>query len=275
MSTTIIMDGRAFAERRAREHAVRAATVRARRGCAPALHLIGFGDDGVTPPSIARKLKSGREAGVETTADILAPDATTADILAAMARTPAHADGLFLEFPFPAGVDEGALIDALDPALDVDIMTQPRVDAYMAGHGPPPATVSAALALLDDGGVDVDGLAGVLLAERSPFTEMFAEAFARRGARMAMVAPAEAERARHAQLVIACVAQPGALRSEELARGAVVVDAGYFNPGGRGDVDTSGGIAHLGALVPVPGGIGPATIALLIERVIDFAEGER
>lgn len=266
-----LLDGRAFADRRAPAQAERAARVRARRGRAPAVHIVGFAADGITPPSITRKLRACAAVGVDATADVLDARAATDAVLEVMARMPEHADGLFLEFPFPDGVDDGALVAALPVELDVDVMTEARIAAFHAGDGPPPVTVSAGLGLLDDGGVSIAGLRGVVVAEPSPFAEMFAQAMARRGASVELVAPADAARARDAQLVVACAARPGLLRSEELAAGAVVIDAGYFNPGGRGDVDTRGGIAHLGALAPVPGGIGPATIAMLVERVIDFA----
>ena len=268
----MLLDGRAFAARRTPTQNARAAHIRARRGRAPALHVVGFGADAALPPSIARKLKACREAGVIASAEVLGMAASTATVLAALARTPAGVDGLFLEFPFPAAVDEGAVIASLPVELDVDVMTAARIDAFRAGRGAPPATVAAALGLLDDGAVSIDGLRGVVVADSSAFVDMFAEALSRRGADMALVRPADVVRARDAQLVVSCAARPGLLRSDELAPGAVVIDAGYFNPGGRGDIDTRGGIAHLGALAPVPGGIGPATIAMLVERVIEFAE---
>ena len=82
-----------------------------------------------------------------------------------------------------------------------------------------------------------------------------------------------ADAARDAQLVVVTAARPGLVRAVDHAEGAVVIDVGYYNAGGRGDVDVTGGTAHLRALAPVPGGIGPATIAMLVERVIEFAEG--
>lgn len=268
----VLLDGRAFAARRAPDHAARAARVLGARGRAPAIHIVGFAAEGAMPTSIARKLRVCDAAGVAASADVLDARATTGDILAAMRGTPAGADGLFLEFPFPDGVDEGAVVAALPAELDVDIMSAERTAAFRAGDGPPPVTVSAGLGLLDDAGIAIEGLRGVVVADPSPFAEMFAAAMARRGADVHRIAPADAARAGDAALVVVCAARPGLLRSEELAPGAIVIDAGYFNPGGRGDVDTRGGIAHLGALAPVPGGIGPATITMLVERVIEFAE---
>ena len=273
-ASPVLLDGRAFAARRATRHARRSAALLARRGTPPCAYLVGFGAAAdVVPAFIGRKLRACEAAGVTAVARILGPDATTDDVIAAIGAAPAHADALFLEFPYPAGVDGDAVAAAIPPRLDVDAMSPARIEAYRAGAAHPPVTVMAALGLLDDGAMDVDGLSGVVVADASPFTWMFAEALVRRGASMEIVAPSEAARANDAQLVVAAAARPGLLRSSELAADAIVIDAGYFNPGGRGDVDVSGGIAHLRAIAPVPGGIGPATIAMLVGRVIDFAEG--
>ena len=275
VATPQLLDGRAFAARRAPEQSRRAEQLRAERGRAPLVWLVGFGvEDDVVPTFIARKLRACEAVGVHAVPRILGPRATTDAVIAAIDAAPAGADALFVEFPYPDGVDGDAVAAAIPARLDVDVMSPARVEAYRAGVGEPPVTVLAALGLLDDGGIDVAGMEGVVVADPSPFSEMFATALARRGARMTRVAPADAGRARAAQLVVAAAARPGIVRADELAAGAVVIDVGYFNPGGRGDVDTRGGTSHLRALAPVPGGIGPSTIAMLVERVIDFAEGK-
>jgi len=68
--------------------------------------------------------------------------------------------------------------------------------------------------------------------------------------------------------------QPGLIRSGAFQEGTVVVDAGYANPGGVGDLDPSDGLTHLGAIVPVPGGLGPMTVSMMVEEVIARAEVE-
>ena len=75
-----------------------------------------------------------------------------------------------------------------------------------------------------------------------------------------------------AALVVVAASDPGVVPSTALAAGSICIDVGYFNSGGRGDVDTAGGVAHLGAFSPAPGGIGPMTVSVLVERVIAFAE---
>jgi methylenetetrahydrofolate dehydrogenase (NADP+)/methenyltetrahydrofolate cyclohydrolase len=103
---------------------------------------------------------------------------------------------------------------------------------------------------------------------------MFREELTRRGARMGDVLALDDAHASavlsDAGLVVVSVGKPGAVDATGLARGAVAIDVGYFNPGGRGDV--RGDTSHLSAIAPVPGGIGPMTVSMLIERTILFAE---
>jgi methylenetetrahydrofolate dehydrogenase (NADP+)/methenyltetrahydrofolate cyclohydrolase len=270
-----MLDGRSLAARAAPDLARRASAVAARRGRQPRLLLVAWGDDEAPPRYAIRKARACAAAGVEAIPLILAPVVETAAACAAVAERVAaeRLDAVFLEYPFPEGIDAGVIVDVVPEDLDVDVMTGGRIARYHDGTGPPPLTVEAGLALLDGYGIDVDGWNGVIVAEDSPFAAMFAEALARRGARMRLLPPSTstARAAGNARLVIAAAAHPRLLPSRDLADGAVVIDAGYFNPGGVGDVDTSGGIGHLAALAPVPGGIGPMTVSTLVKRVIEFA----
>jgi methylenetetrahydrofolate dehydrogenase (NADP+)/methenyltetrahydrofolate cyclohydrolase len=238
---------------------------------------VAFGIPGVDDRYASLKTRACAEVGIEVVQVLVPPTATTTG---AVRRTldlveSGCIDALFLQFPFPDGVDRAALIEAVPEELDVDAMTEGRTRRY---HGsitePPPLTVAACLALLGDFGLDVHGLHGVLVCEPSPFAEVFKEALSRRGTSMALVPPGTVPSeplVREAGLVVVAAASPGLVQSKDLAPGAVVIDAGYFNPGGIGDVDTTGGVDHLLALGPVPGGIGPMVISKLIDRVIEFA----
>lgn len=272
----IVMDGRKLARERAPGLAARAAAVTARRGRAPRLGVVAFAAGGIPPRYIPRKLRACEAAGLEVDARILPSDAETGAAVKTMAElVRSGVDAIFLEFPFPDGIDVEALMAAVPEELDVDVMTADRIRGYMdAAEGPAPLTVAAALALLDGFEVEVRGLDGVVVTEASPFAEMFSEALVRRGARMRpLVSPDAASPAVHdAQLIVSIAGQPRLLDAGELAPGAVVIDAGYFNPGGVGDVDCSEGTGHLAALAPVPGAIGPMTVSMLVERVIAFAE---
>jgi methylenetetrahydrofolate dehydrogenase (NADP+) / methenyltetrahydrofolate cyclohydrolase len=274
-----MLDGGALARARLPGLVERARRVAKARGRPPKLALLAFADASGGAPWVERKVRAGARAGVDVTPRILESDVTTSHAVRALAELVARGapDALFLEFPFPAGVDGDLVCHALPEALDLDVMG-PRAVAHYLAHADaaPPLTVAAALLLLDAGQVSVDGLRGVLVGEDIPFHAMFRLALARRGAVMAPLVspddPALEDRVAGAELLVVSAGRPGLVPADRLAAGTVVVDAGYFNPRGRGDLDTSGGVAHLGALAPVPGGVGPMTVSVLVERVIDMAE---
>ncbi|HSK21174.1 MAG TPA: tetrahydrofolate dehydrogenase/cyclohydrolase catalytic domain-containing protein [Longimicrobiales bacterium] len=275
----LILDGAGLARRRQRMIAERAAAVRARRGYAPSFILVAFGDEQGHARHVSRKQRMGVEAGVDLTPLIVAPRAQTGDAIVRLRRLMAARpfDGIFLQFPFPDTIDGDALADVVPVELDVDIMTPVRTARYTNGtEDLPPVTVSAALLLLEEYDVSIEGRRGIVVADDHPFSRMLHAAFARRGADMRdLVDPAAPdldEHVRAAELVVVSAAMPGLVSSTNIAPGAVAIDVGYFNPGGCGDIDLSGGIDHLAALCPVPGGIGPMTISALLERVVLFAE---
>ena len=255
----------------------RAAQVTADRGAPPRLALVAFAPGGERPQFVGRKVRACEAVGVQAEAVVLSDSVATdrvRDEVRRLARR--DFDGIFLEFPFPPDVDADEVMTAVPERLDVDVMTPGRTRRFLEkGVGPPPVTVEAAHTLLEAHDLDVHGLEGVVVADDSPFAEMFRAAFARRGARMRPLVPPDAARSgvADAELVIAAAARAGLIPSSVLREGAIAIDAGYFNPGGRGDIDTSPGIGHLRALAPVPGAIGPMTVSVLVQRVIEFAAG--
>src|SRR5690606_32314874 len=276
----VILDGTRLARERTDMIAARAAAVRERRGRPPRLLLLAFAEPDGNVPHIARKLRACERAGIDPVSVLLPAHTTTDAAVGALEDrlSGSSIDGVFAQFPFPEHIDDDAIAAAIPPALDVDIMTRERIDAYMSdADALPPVTVAAGLLLLEGYGVGVSDRTGIVIAEESPFAQMFRIAFARAGARMepllAPDAPDLPARLGRAELVIAAAARPGIISSTQLSDGCVAIDVGYFNPGGRGDIDLSGGVSHLGAIAPVPGGIGPMTVSALLERVVIFAEG--
>lgn len=277
-----VLDGFSLAARRVPGLRERASAVRTRLRRAPAVALVAFGDDLGRALHVAKKLKAAAAADVDAKPLILPPRTSTKEALRAMtalAEDP-HIDGVFLQFPYPAGVDGDALAAALPVAKDVDVMSPGQAAQYLDDETAlPPVTVSAALELVDAYSINIAGRQGLVVAEDSAFARMFRLAFARRGAATMRIvspdAPDLREQIRRAGLVIVAAGRPGIVRSTDLAPDAVAIDVGYFNPGGKGDIDILGGTRHLAAIAPVPGSIGPMTVSCLIERTILFAERSR
>ncbi|MHB1310753.1 MAG: hypothetical protein ACYC3L_01960 [Gemmatimonadaceae bacterium] len=278
-SSMIVLDGVRLAARRLPNLAARSSTVVRRRGRAPRLGILAFAGADGRAPHVAGKVRAGAAAGVEVVVGVV-PWAADIDQARRVLETLVcdnDMDGLFVQFPYPDAA-WGPQLEAMIPvAVDVDVMSPERVQRVLnATEQLPPVTVSAALELLDAHGVGVAGRRGLVIAEPSDFAAMFRLAFVQRGARMLpLIRPTEAtlpERLRGSTLVIAAAGMPGSVRANQLAPGAVAIDVGYFNAGGRGDIDADGGIAHLDAIAAVPGSIGPMTVSCLVERTILFAE---
>jgi methylenetetrahydrofolate dehydrogenase (NADP+) / methenyltetrahydrofolate cyclohydrolase len=275
----LVLDGASLAGRRLPMIAARAAAVSSMRGRAPSFVIVAFGNEQGHATHVARKQHMCAAAGVDVTPLIIGPDVTTSGALELM-RGLLHDgsfDGVFVQFPFPDTIDGDAFASAVPVELDVDVMTPVRTARYMNGNDElPPVTVSAAELLLEEYGVSIEGRRGIVIADEHPFSLMLRAALVRRGAEMgALVDPADPSLEKHvstAQLVAVSAAMPGIVQSTALRPGAIAIDVGYFNAGGRGDIDVTGGTEHLAAISPVPGGIGPMTISALLERVVLFAE---
>jgi methylenetetrahydrofolate dehydrogenase (NADP+) / methenyltetrahydrofolate cyclohydrolase len=278
--STITLDGSRLAARRAAGIAAGAAAVLLRRGRAPRLLLLAVADKRGRVPHVAAKLRACAAAGIEVVPLMIDAGTTTPGAQRALTAAIAEwrPDAVFVQLPLPAGINEEAITSAIPADSDVDIMSPERVQRYMATPGELPAlTISAALLLLEAHAVSIRGRRGALVAEESAFSLMFREALSRSGAQMEpLVAPASADVAAQvsrAELVVVAAGQPGLLHTGMLTRGAVALDIGYFNEGGRGDIDVAPGIEHLAAIMPVPGGVGPMTVSALLERVVQFSSG--
>ena len=224
------------------------------------------------------KLRRCADAGVSV-APLLLPDGVDADTALTRFRAAlsSHPDAVFVQVPFPPGLDGEPLLHAIPPAADIDVMSPAAIDRYERDvTAAPPLTVAAALALLDHHRVALQGLEGVVVGPATPFHDQFGRAFERRGVAMkARLSPSDPELKNglaRAGLVILAAAEAGVVPSSWIRPGAVVIDAGYYNEGGAGDLALDDGIAHLAALAPVPGGVGPMTVSMLIEAVVARAE---
>jgi methylenetetrahydrofolate dehydrogenase (NADP+) / methenyltetrahydrofolate cyclohydrolase len=272
-----VLDGSRLSVQRRAAIASSAADVLLRRGQPPALLLVAFEDAQGRVPHVARKMRESRELGIHTALLAIAPDQSTADVSAVMRRAMAEhePDAVFVQVPIPDGLDSDAIVSEIPPHLDVDVMSPVRVAGYIDSAAElPPVTITAAMTLLDAYDVRTAARYGVVIADESPFARMFQEALIRRGTHsVELISPSDAELhqlTRRAGLVVAAAGIPWLLKSSELSPGTVALDIGYFNGGGRGDIEVDG-IDHLAAIMPVPGGVGPMTVSALLERVVDFA----
>jgi methylenetetrahydrofolate dehydrogenase (NADP+)/methenyltetrahydrofolate cyclohydrolase len=270
------MEGTALAREIVRSAAERAAGLAAVTGVTPCLATVIVGEDPASVTYVRLKQNRSRAAGIASRHVALPAQTTTGqlvDVLGGLAADP-EVHGILLQHPVPAQIDERAAFDAIAPAKDVDGVTGASFAAMaFGGPGFASATPGAIMRLLDAYEVDPSGLHAVVIG-RSPILGKPAGMLLL--GRDATVTYCHSRTrdlpsiTRTGDILVAAVGRPEFVRGEWIKPGAVVLDAGY-NPGNVGDVAFAEAVAVAGLLTPVPGGIGPMTIAVLLDQVVQAA----
>jgi methylenetetrahydrofolate dehydrogenase (NADP+) / methenyltetrahydrofolate cyclohydrolase len=268
------MDGRALAAR-IREEVAREVDAFPRP---VGLATVLVGDDPASDVYIRMKHKATVEVGIEAR-DLRLPTETAEDELLALVRelnSDDAIDGILVQLPLPEQIDEGRVIRAVDPVKDVDGFHPVNAGLLLAGTpGHVPGTPLGVLALLDEYGVELKGANSVVIGRSDIVGKPVALLLLHRHATVTIchsrTRDLAAETAR-ADVVVAAVGVPGIVTAEMVRPGAAVVDVGINRTenGLVGDVDPA--VAErAGLLTPVPGGVGPMTIAMLLRSTIRAA----
>ncbi len=271
------MDGKALALKR-RAAVARDVAELGRVGLATVL----VGDDAASHVYIDAKHKASLEAGIEAHDHRLPATVSEEEVLALVAGLNADdaVDGILVQLPLPAGMDEAKVIRAVSPVKDVD-----GIHPFNAGQlliGEPthvPATPLGVLALLDEYGVELKGANAVVIGRSELVGKPLALLLLSRHATVTICHSRTADLAaytRAADVLVAAVGVPELVTPEMVKRGAAVIDVGITRTaeGLVGDV-APGAAARAGLLTPVPGGVGPMTIALLLENTVRAARYRR
>ena len=284
--TATIIDGKSAAEAlRARVAAAVPAFVEA-AGRAPGLAVVLVGDDPASSVYVRSKGKATLAAGMVSLELRLPASTTQGELLAVVAQVNADPaiDGLLVQLPLPRHLDEAAVIAAIDPGKDVDGLTPTSV--WRLANGLPalePCTPRGCMMLLDSVLGSIAG-AEALVIGRSQIVGRPVAALLTRANATVTVAHSKtrdlAEHCRRAEILVTAVGVPGLVRGVWLKRGATVIDVGINrvadSAGGTrlvGDVAFAEAATVAGAITPVPGGVGPMTIACLLANTLAAAHG--
>jgi methylenetetrahydrofolate dehydrogenase (NADP+) / methenyltetrahydrofolate cyclohydrolase len=273
-----ILDGKSLAASLEREIAARVARVTAGSGGrAPALATILVGDDPASATYVRMKGNACRRVGMESVrVDLPASTTTEAllDRIGALNADPA-VHGILLQHPVPRHVDERRCFDRIRADKDVDGVTAlgfGRMSLGESAYGS--ATPAGIMRLLAHHSIPIAGKHAVVVGRGPILGRPMAMMLLNANATVTICHSHTADLAglvRMADLVVAAVGKPRFIRGDWIRPGAVVVDAGY-HPGNVGDVDLAGAAERASAYTPVPGGVGPMTIATLLEQTITAAE---
>lgn len=242
----------------------------------PCLATILVGSDPASVTYVRIKRQRAERAGIDSRLLHL-PDTITnselVDTITALSHDP-DVHGILLQHPIPHHLDERAAFEAIHPTKDVDGVTMHSFAAMAFGEpGYPSATPGAIIALLDFYDVKLQGLHAVV-AGRSPILgKPIGMLLLARDATITYCHSKTADLTSHlrsADLIIAAVGKPNFITGDQIKTGAIVIDAGY-NPGNIGDVHFDSAAAKASLITPVPGGVGPVTIATLLHQTVTAA----
>ena len=278
--TAIVMDGKAVAAKVRGEVAVRAKEFASKYGRRPGLAVVQVGQDPASTVYVRNKRKSSLEAEIESFAHDL--PATTSqgellDLVHRLNRDP-RVDGILIQMPLPKGLDSDAIMDAVDPAKDVDGF-HPTNTGLLAQKRPGlrPCTPFGVIRLAKEYGINLTGLrATVVGASNIVGRPMALELLLARSTVTVChtgTKDLQSEVAR-ADVVVAAVGKAGFVPGEWIKPGAAVFDVGINRTAeGKlvGDVEYGKAAERAGWITPVPGGLGPMTIAMLLSNTVDAA----
>jgi len=279
----IRIDGKAVAAR-LRAEVLEAATALRARGVVPALAVVLVGDDPASAVYVRNKTNAAREANVAVR-DHKLPATTTQAELAALVdslnRDPG-VDGILVQLPLPAHLDADAVIGALDPAKDVDGL-HPANLGHLAQGRPTlvPCTPSGCMRLLREINAELTGARAVVIGRSVLVGKPMVLLLANANATVTMCHSRTrdlADEVRRADIVVAAVGKVEMVRGGWIKPGAIVLDVG-INRGADGklvgDVEYAAAAERARAITPVPGGVGPMTIACLLENTVTAAQRRR
>jgi methylenetetrahydrofolate dehydrogenase (NADP+)/methenyltetrahydrofolate cyclohydrolase len=278
MSATVI-DGKAVSARVRAEVAREVAELSGTVGRAPGLATILVGEDPASAVYVANKRKACAEAGIADHHRKLEADATDDEVARLIDECNANPEisGILLQLPVPDGLDAAALTNRIAPEKDVDGLT--AISAGRLWQGTPglrPCTPLGVIELLDSGGVQLEGAEAVVLGRSDLVGKPVAALLLQRHATVTVCHSRTRELAAvcaRGDVLIAAVGVPGLVGEEHVKPGAAVIDVGINRTadGLRGDVDFDRTAARAGLITPVPGGVGPMTIAMLLRNTVAAA----
>ena len=287
MSEATIIDGKAAAAEVRAEVAREVAGLAERNWLRPGLAVVLVGDDPASEIYVRNKGKATREAGMLSFEHRLPASASHTEVAAIVAALNADeaVDGILVQLPLPPQVDAAAIIDAIDPVKDVDGLH--AVNAGRLASGRPvlvPCTPAGCMVLLKKYCKDLTGKRALVIGRSNLVGRPIASLLLAENCTVTMAHSRTKDLAlesRYSDIVVAATGQPEMVRGDWIKPGATIIDVGInrIERGGKrklvGDVAFDEARAVAGAITPVPGGVGPMTIACLLRNTLTAAKRRR
>jgi methylenetetrahydrofolate dehydrogenase (NADP+)/methenyltetrahydrofolate cyclohydrolase len=277
------------------------------RGVRPTLAAVRVGNDPASAVYVQNKIRACEEVGIRSEHQALPDSTTTSELLALITslNTRDDVDGILTQLPLPPAIDETVIIEAIDPAKDVDGFHP--VNVGRLGQGRPmfvPCTPAGIIELLDDSGVEIRGANACVVGRSQIVGRPMAQLLLQRDATVTICHSRTRDLAavtRNADLLVVAIGRSGLIRGEHIKRGATVIDVGmnkvsdpdavrslFGNEAPKrlevvekrgytlvGDVHPAEASEVAGLLTPVPGGVGLLTVAMLMKNTLNAAKRRR
>jgi methylenetetrahydrofolate dehydrogenase (NADP+)/methenyltetrahydrofolate cyclohydrolase len=282
--TAAIIDGRKIAAALRQEVAAGVEALQRQRGVTPGLAAVLVGDDPASQVYVKTKAKATREAGMQSLEHRLPSDTSEAALLALIARLNAQKDvhGILVQLPLPAHIDSAKVIEAIDPGKDVDGFHPVNVGRLASGaRAIAPCTPTGCVLLAKSVRADLTGLEAVVIGRSNIVGKPMAQLLLAENCTVTVAHSRTRELAavvRRGGLVVAAAGRAEMVRGDWIKPGAIVIDVGIqrvAGPDGRprlvGDVAFGEAAQVAGAITPVPGGVGPMTVACLLRNTLEAA----
>ena len=277
-----LIDGKAAAARVLAEVAAEVAALKA-RGIEPALAVVLVGDDPASHVYVRNKVLRANEVGIRSLEYRLGADASAEAVLEVVAGLNADAtvNGILVQLPLPAHIDETRVLQAIDPTKDVDGFHSENVGGLSQGRPVlTPCTPAGCMRLLRDTLGDLSGKHAVVVGRSNIVGKPMAALLLAANCSVSVLHSRSVKPEKlcgQADIVVAAVGRPLLIGADWIKPGAVVIDVGInrIEENGRsrlvGDVDFDAVLPVASAITPVPGGVGPMTIALLMQNTVTAA----
>jgi methylenetetrahydrofolate dehydrogenase (NADP+) / methenyltetrahydrofolate cyclohydrolase len=278
------IDGRAIAALIQRELAQRVAELK-KRGTIPGLAFVRVGEDAASKVYVGRKEKACAELGIVSETHVLPEQTSEAELLALLGKlnSDSRLHGILVQAPLPKHISESKIYSAVSPQKDVDGFHPVNVGKLMRGDptGFRPCTPAGIVELLVRSNVKTDGAEVVVLGRGNivgkPMAAMLCQKGPGANATVTICHSATRDIAAHcrrADILIAALGVAEFVKADMVKPGAVVIDVGVNRVDGKlvGDVDFANVLKVAGKITPNPGGVGPMTIAMLMQNTVRAAE---
>lgn len=252
----------------------------ARANVRPGLAAVLVGDNPASKIYIRNKVRACAEAGIHSEVHALPAASSSSELVAMLARLNGDPDvhGILVQLPLPGHLDETLVARTVAARKDVDGLTWQNLGALMAGHpGFEPCTPRGVMMLLDRAGVPVEGRQAVVVGRSTIVGKPMALMLTARSATVTVCHSRTADLGSHtrrADILVAATGRAGLITADMVKPGAAVIDVGIYRSAGGiiGDVDFAAVKDVAGWITPVPGGVGPMTIAMVIANTVQAAE---